>query len=349
MKADEAKTPGEPTDVIGQLLRWVEDGRGAALAAVVDTWGASPSPVGSLLAVNDELAFVGSVSGGCVEGEVVTESQALIRDGGSKTLDYGIADEDAWQVGLACGGRVQVFVTGVTDPWRETLAALAEARGQKRPAALIVDLGGGDPALHVTGETPSGPAAADPGLAERLAAAIEADAGTQVEGPKGERLFVAVFNPPLRLLVVGAVHIAQALAPMAGAAGFEVVVIDPRGAWATAARFPGVTIDPRWPREALEALRPDRRTAVVSLSHDPKLDDPALIEALGSDAFYIGALGSRRTHAKRLKRLAADGVPAAALARIHAPVGLDIGAATPAEIAVSIVAEVVSELRRDLS
>lgn len=342
MKAGETQGLGEAEDVIDRLLGWVEDGQGAALATVVETWGSSPAPVGSLLAVNDELAFVGSVSGGCVEGEVVTESQALIRDGGSKILDYGIADEDAWQVGLACGGQVRIFVTGVTDPWRETLAALADARGQKRPAALIVDLGSGEPALHVAGETPSGPAAADPGLA----AAIEANASAVAEGPKGERLFIAVFNPPLRLLVVGAVHIAQALAPMAAAAGFEVVVIDPRGAWATAARFPGVTVDPRWPKEALEALRPDRRTAVVSLSHDPKLDDPALIEALASDAFYIGALGSRRTHAKRRERLADDGVPAAALERIHAPVGLDIGAAGPAEIAVSIIAEVVSELRR---
>lgn len=344
MKAGETQSLDEPQDVVGEVLRWLDDGHGAALATVVETWGASPCPVGSLLAVNDALAFVGSVSGGCVEGEVVSESQALIRDGGSKTLDYGIADEDAWQVGLACGGQVRIFVAGVTGPWRETLVALKAAREAKRPAALIIDLDGGAPALHVAGEPPQ---AADPALARRIAAAIDANAGTVMEGPNGERLFVAVFNPPLRLFVVGAVHIAQALAPMARAAGFEVTVIDPRGAWATEARFPGVAIDSRWPEEALGDLRPDRRTAVVSLSHDPKLDDPALVAALGSDAFYVGALGSRRTHAKRTKRLAAEGVPSAALERIHAPVGLDIGAANPAEIAVSIMAEVIAALRRD--
>ena len=146
-------------------------------------------------------------------------------------------------------------------------------------------------------------------------------------------------------MIVGAVHIAQALTAIARHADYEVIVIDPRESWATAERFPNIVFDRRWPSEALQELRPDRRTAVVSLSHDPKLDDPALVEALRSDAFYIGALGSHRTHTKRLKRLTRQGLGSETLERIHGPVGLDIGATTPSEIAVSIMAEVVSARR----
>jgi len=176
-------------------------------------------------------------------------------------------------------------------------------------------------------------------------AAVRADRSTTLEaGAKG--VFVNVFNPPLRLVVVGAVHIAQALVPMAALAGYAVTVVDPRRAFATDERFPGVTISEDWPDEALDRLAPDPRTAVVTLTHDPKLDDPALIVALASPAFYIGALGSTRTHAKRLERLAAEGVEASAFARIHGPAGLPLGARSPAEIAVSIVAQMTQALRQ---
>ena len=161
----------------------------------------------------------------------------------------------------------------------------------------------------------------------------------------GEARFVHPHNPPLRLIVVGAVHIAQALVPMAQTTGFAVTVVDPRRAWATADRFPGITLIQEWPDEAMVALAPDSRTAVVTLTHDPKLDDPALDVALKSDAFYIGALGSRRTHAKRVARLTELGHAEAAIARIHAPVGLNIGAVTAPEIALSILAEIVAARR----
>lgn len=162
-----------------------------------------------------------------------------------------------------------------------------------------------------------------------------------------EGIFLRVYNPSLRLVLVGAVHIAQALTPMAALAGFRVVVVDPRRAFATPGRFPEVELRTAWPAEALEELAPDHRTAVVTLTHDPKLDDPALQAALASDAFYVGALGSRRTHARRLERLREAGVGEAALARIHGPVGLEIGARTPAEIAVSILAQAVERLRTE--
>ncbi len=162
----------------------------------------------------------------------------------------------------------------------------------------------------------------------------------------GAALFVQVFNPPARLIVVGAVHIAQPLVPMAALAGDAVTVVDPRGAFATDRRFPGVSLTDDWPDQALAALAPDRRTAVVTLTHDPKLDDPALMAALRSEAFYIGALGSRRTHAARLERLREAGFDDTELARIHGPVGLSIGARSPAEIAVSILAQITEVAHR---
>jgi xanthine dehydrogenase accessory factor len=160
------------------------------------------------------------------------------------------------------------------------------------------------------------------------------------------RVFLQVFNPPLRLVIVGAVHIAQALVPMAALAGYAVTVVDPRRSFATDERFPDVAVSTDWPDEALESLAPDRRTAVVTLTHDPKLDDPALLVAVRSEAFYVGALGSRRTHAKRLDRLREQGADDAALARIRGPAGLDVGAVSPAEIAVSVLAQMTEALRR---
>ena len=178
-------------------------------------------------------------------------------------------------------------------------------------------------------------------LAETIADALVSDRSAIADGR-----FVHIHNPPLRLIVVGAVHIAQPLVPMARLAGYDVTLIEPRETFAAAHRFPGEEIVTDWPDEAIARLAPDARTAIVTLSHDPKFDDPALITALGSDAFYVGALGSKRTHGKRLARLRAAGLDERALARIHAPVGLDIGARSPAEIALSIMAEMTERLRR---
>ncbi len=228
------------------------------------------------------------------------------------------------------------------------LARLNAARAAKRPAALATDLATGAQALFVDDESLGDESLGDPGLREGCAAEVRAalarDASATVETAAGP-VFIQVFNPPLRLIVVGAVHITQPLARMALLAGYAVTVIDPRQAFAEAARFPGVALARDWPDEALRGLAPDRRTAVVTLTHDPKLDDPALDVALRSPAFYIGALGSRRTHGKRRARLAELGHDATAIARIHGPVGLDIGARSPAEIALSIMAEITAVRR----
>lgn len=224
----------------------------------------------------------------------------------------------------------------------QTLAALNEARTAKRRVCLVRYLESGGEALIVDGEVRLGDVL--PEVAEAAATALRRDQSATVE-TEGGRAFLQVFNPPLRLLVLGAVHIAQALAPMAALAGYQVTVIDPRRAFSTDSRFPDVAISQDWPDEAMMALAPDRRTAVVALTHDPKLDDPGLDVALRSEAFYVAALGSKRTHAGRLLRLQELGLDAATLARIHGPAGLDIGAVSPAEIAISILAEMTRALR----
>ena len=227
---------------------------------------------------------------------------------------------------------------------RSTLDRLLEARGAKRPAAHLRWLEHGDEALVVAGEVVvGGPLPQE--ILDAVRAAHRRDKGTTVATGRGP-LFIQVFNPPLRLVVVGAVHIAQALVPMASLAGYDVTVVDPRRAFASDARFPGVDVRQDWPDEALEALGPDARTAVVTLTHDPKLDDPALDMALRSEAFYIAALGSKRTHAGRLERLAELDHDQAALGRIHGPAGLSIGAVSPAEIAIAVLAEMTKELRQ---
>ena len=221
------------------------------------------------------------------------------------------------------------------------LHGVLEARAAKRAVILVTELGGPRQWIQVEGESAAG---LDPEVSEAARDALRRDRSGVVEAA-GARYFLHVMSPPLRLFLVGAVHIAQTLVPMALLLGYAVTVIDPRRAFLTSERFPGVTVITDWPDEALEAAEIDGRSAVVTLTHDPKLDDPALHVALASPAFYIGSLGSRRTHAKRIARLTEAGFAPESLARIHAPVGLDIGAVTAAEIAASIVAELTAAFR----
>ncbi|MCB2110631.1 MAG: XdhC family protein [Defluviimonas sp.] len=310
-------------------LEWHRAGKGAALATVMETWGSAPRPVGSQLAVSGAGEMMGSVSGGCVEGAVVEEALAALADGRPRILTFGVSDDDAFAVGLACGGTIRVLVEPVGAAMPEAmLVDLVAARAARRPLAYTVDTESWKRRLS----------APDPALAARFRADASGSDGT---------LFAGIHNPPLRLVVVGAVHIAQALLPMARACGYDPLLVDPREAFGSAARFPGERISNDWPDAALAEVGLDARTAVVTLTHDPKLDDPAIRAALGSEVFYLGCLGSTRTHAKRVERLREAGFDAAALARIHAPVGLDIGARSPAEIAVSIMAEITEALRRN--
>ncbi len=224
------------------------------------------------------------------------------------------------------------------------LNALNKARSSGKSALLYSDVDSGAQTLTIEDDG-SGEIELTPEMLQAAERARNEDRGRLVEA-EGRRIFIQVFNPPRRLIIVGAVHIAQPLIPMARLTGYDVTVIDPRGAWATPDRFPDIEIDSRWPDEALEDLKPDLRTAVVALTHDPKLDDPALTVALRSKAFYIGALGGRKTAGKRAERLTEEGFGPDDFARIRGPVGLDIGAVSPAEIAVSIVGQITETLHR---
>jgi len=312
-------------------LEWYREGKGAALATVVQTWGSAPRRVGAQLVIGGDGRIEGSVSGGCVEGAVIVEALEAIEDGQHRMLEFGVSDEDAFAVGLACGGTIRVLIEPVGDVMPvDLLEQLVAARAQRIAMAYETNL-----ELGVRRLLHGGANGAYQNRMRMDRSGFEADGDT----------FVAIHNPPLRLIVVGAVHIAQALVPMARIAGYDPVLIDPRDAFGSATRFPGETILSDWPDEAVAKLGLDARTALVLLSHDPKLDDPALMAGLRAECFYIGALGSNRTHARRVERLQAAGFDADQIGRIHGPVGLDIGAAGPAEIALAILAEMTAVLR----
>lgn len=298
--------------VLDAARNWV--GQPLAIATVTSTWGSAPRPRGSHMLVNADGRFEGSVSGGCVESDILATAADVIAGAPFALRRYGVADAAAWEVGLPCGGEIEVMVQPVSaagfDP--ELFDRIAAARASGNAITIATDLETGSSTI--------------------------ADAGTQTEAGK---VFLNRYDPPRRLLIVGAVQIAQALSGMARELGIATVVIDPRARFLTEERFPGVTLDDRWPDDALAALRPDAATAVVTLSHDTKIDDPALIEALNRPTAYVGALGSRRSHAARRERLAQAGVADIDLDRIDGPVGMDIGAIGPSEIALSIAAAMI--------
>lgn len=319
-----------------QVAAWKNAGKGAAIATVLRTWGSAPRQAGAQLGVSSEAEITGSVSGGCVESAVTAEAMEAMEDGRPRIVEYGVSDDDAFAVGLACGGTIRILVdpVGVGQGMsREDLDRIVAARAEREALGYGIDTTSWTRRFMTPAEAPQAFAADKSGFLD-----------------EGETQFLTVMNPPLRLVIVGAAHIAQALSPMAQLAGYDVTVIDPRGAFATEARFPGLidgkTLRADWPEEVMPGMALDARTAVVCLTHDPKIDDPALSAALPSEAFYVGALGSTRTHAKRVERLVGGGLAQAAMDRLHAPIGLDIGSKSPAEIAISILAQMTERLRR---
>ncbi|QNE32642.1 XdhC family protein [Sphingomonas sp. NBWT7] len=281
-----------------------------ALATVVSTWGSAPRPRGSHMLVHEDGRFEGSVSGGCVEGDILDTAAQILAGAPFAVKEYGVADASAWEVGLPCGGQISVMVQPVSaegfDP--ELFDRIVAARANGQSLTVTTDL--------ATGHSDLRP--------------VETGA-----------VFANRYDPPRRLIVVGAVQIAQSLVGLARTLGIETVVVDPRGRFLTEERFPDTVLDDRWPDEAVAAYKPGPSTAVVTLSHDTKIDDPALIAALAADTGYVGALGSRKSHAARRERLAAAGVSDADLDRIDGPVGLDIGAIGPAEIALSVAGAMI--------
>ncbi len=314
------------------------DGR-AAVATIIDTWGSAPVPIGGQMAVSADGSFAGSVSGGCVEGEVITEATEMLEADGPqppRALSFGVEDETAWRVGLPCGGKIRVLVerldgaAGVTH-----VAALTKARALRH--ALVIRTQLNDGAREVFRRDTTDPAHP---LARRFLSGI-----SNVEAGSAGDVFVHALLPPPRVVLVGATHVAQVLAELVRLTGFEALVIDPRTAFAAGPRFPGVQLITDWPQDALPALRLDPYTAVAALAHVGHIDDEALKLACVSECFYVGALGSRRNHAKRVERLAAAGLSPEQIARIASPIGLDLGASTPPEIALAIMAEILRHLR----
>ena len=303
--------------LFAKALAWLADGHGVALATVVTTWGSAPRRAGSHLIIRDDAVFQGSVSGGCVEGDVIVAAQDALQEGRAILCAYGVSDDVAWRVGLACGGKISVLIQPVSDAFiaPALLQSVLDANAQGQNIWTTTDLRSYQTVLHK-------------------------DAPQAADG-----IFIRAYAPPLRLAIIGAVHIAQHLAPLAQQLGMDVRIIDPRGLFASDLRFDPALIDARWPDEALADFKPDGASAIVALTHDPKLDDVALAAALRSEAFYIAALGSRKNHALRVARLAALGFSETDTQRIYGPAGLAIGAATPAEIAVSILAQLIENWR----
>jgi xanthine dehydrogenase accessory factor len=340
-------------EVIEEIQRWMEAGKATALATVVQVSGSSLRPASSKMALTDQKDIAGSVSGGCVESAIYEETQSVLRTGEPKLLRYGVSDERAWEVGLACGGTIRVFVESLASPpWRSVWAAVRDCLEGHQLAALatvvsgahvgrkllLFEAGGRVGDLGSEGLNAFAAAKAAQGWATRLPVLA---ACSDEEGEPD--VFLDFLAPPPRLVIIGAVHIAIPLVRIAKTLDFTTIVVDPRSAFATRDRFPGVDeLLVEWPSSALEKLRPDASTFVVCLSHDDKIDLPALQSALDTPAPYIGVLGSRQTHARRLAALREAGVTDEKLDRIHAPIGLDLGARSPEEIALAIMAEIVA-------
>jgi xanthine dehydrogenase accessory factor len=303
-------------EVLATAADWLDAGHGVYLVTVARTWGSSPRPPGALLAVRaDDARFVGSVSGGCVEDDL---SARLAAHGASQPLPrierYGVAPGQTQRFGLPCGGRLDLVVEQLASA--EPLRRILQAMDARRLTARRVCLATGEASLH----------------------AAERDAAFRFDGEN----LIQVFGPAWRLLLIGAGQLSRFVAQMAQALDYEVIVCDPREEYAASWQLPGTLLDTRSPDDAVSVLVRDARSAVLALTHEPRLDDLALMEALTSPAFYVGALGSRANNAKRRARLAQLELPPSAIEKLHGPVGLPIGSRTPAEIAVAILAELTA-------
>lgn len=335
-------------DILADVEKWIDTGETIALATVIQTWGSSPRKVGSHMAFTSSGKITGSVSGGCVENAVIEAGMQVLKTNQPQLLHFGVADETAWEVGLACGGSIDVFVQPINlDAFQE----LKKIIGSGDSASHVTLINGTDELLgkemliqesqikfgSFGNETDSHVLM----MTAQIFTSQRLLLGEEVE------VFVKRIQPDPTLVIVGGVHIAIALVSIAQTLGYNTIVIDPRKAWANDERFPNVNqLIHSWIDEAFDKVKIHSSTAVVVLTHDPKIDDPAIKFALNSSAFYVGALGSKSTNAKRHKRLLSDGVSELQLSRLHAPIGLDIGASTPEEIALAIMSEVVNVYRK---
>ncbi len=334
-------------EVIQDINSWLEDGETVGLATVIQTWGSAPRKAGGKMAITTGGKMSGSVSGGCVEGAVFEQAVEAISNHQGKLLEFGVADETAWEVGLACGGNIRVFVEGLNQEIYQSiqtiikedrfgaLATIVKSPDEKLIGTKFVT----DRSSLIAGDAPDSAVTATINT-------MKSGKSQLVELEDGSELFVEVYLPAPQLIMVGGVHIAVALSQMAQILGYKTIVIDPRRGFGNVDRFPNVdTLIQKWPKKAFEDVTINENTAVALLTHDPKIDDPAIHEVLASDAFYIGALGSRKTHGKRINRLLEAGYTQEQIDKIYGPIGISIHAQTPEEIAVSVLAEIVQARR----
>ncbi len=324
----------QDTTVLSKLKKLLYEAEDFALATVIETWGSAPKPIGSMLTVTKSGEIFGSVSGGCVEGAVITEAIEAMKYNKCKVLSFGISNEEAFQVGLACGGEIKILLEPISRTaklTRERLMAFLKEYERGNLAICRIDLTSFERQVLNTG---------DEEFSKIPSTKLDLRTSFLLS-----KTFFSVLYPKCKLIIVGAVHIAQYLNKLANLFEYKVFVVDPRSIFASKKRFPATKIFAEWPDLALNEINLDRDSALVTLTHDPKIDDIALEKALLSDCFYIGSLGSKRTHAKRVDRLKLLGFKKGQLERIKGPVGLDIGAKTPSEIALSIMAEIISVQR----
>ena len=306
----------EVDDILTPLSIWLKDKRKIALATVISTWGSSPRPVGGQMAIDQNGEIIGSVSGGCIEGAVITEGIKSLNDGKTRVKDYGISNDMAWEVGLACGGELKVLIQPLQIE-DKIIFSIVESIRKREVIKLKIN-------------TKSGLRTIDKSISQ------QSSSFNQLMNE-----FIHIIDPKPRLFIIGAVHIAQELVKLATIADFEITLIDPRDHFATKKRFPNCQIINDWPDNALSKFKFDKATHLVTLTHDPKIDDPALIYSLKKNIGYVGSLGSKKTHQKRCERLSLLGFNQNDLNKIHGPIGLDIKAKNPAEIAISILGEII--------
>ena len=338
-------------DILSDIEHWQSEGKSSALATVVQTWGSSPRKIGSTMALTLDGKIIGSVSGGCVENAVFEAGVEALETKRPRLLHFGVADETAWEVGLACGGSIDIFVNPLDSKFFQALSSMIK---DETPITHITMIRSPDEMLGremlisekgvVIGSL--GNEWHDAVLKIGREALLQGRARRAMLSESVE-VFVDVILPPPTLVIVGGVHIAIALVSLAKLLGYQTILVDPRKAWGNVERFPHADqLIRAWPTEAFDQIKLTRSTAVAMLTHDPKLDDPALKIALSSPAFYVGALGSKSTHAKRIERLLNDGITEDQLSHLHAPIGLDIGAQSPEEIALAIMSEIVKAHRK---
>jgi len=342
-------------DVSPAVTRWYEAGRKVAWATVMTTWGSSPRQPGARLAVSDNGEHAGSVSGGCVEGAVIETALEVLRLDRPQKVHFGVTDEIAWSVGLACGGDLDVWIEPIDRSFYETfqqleresapLAILTVMSGQPLPVGSKFLYSNGIVAASSTAPvvTETVKAILERSAVQRIQVGLPAVLNLALEPGISLEVFIEPVLPDPKLIIIGAVHLAIHLAALAKILGYRTTLIDPRRSFATKERFPEVDeLIVEWPDRAMRGLSIGVSTAIAVLTHDPKIDDPAILAALKSDAFYIGALGSQRTQKRRRERLLAAGVTSAEMERIRGPIGLDLGGRAPQEIALAIIAEITA-------